>query len=148
MGSAVLRSNIRRILAEDEQRAPAGRMEMIAHRIREIRRSRKMTHEDLAKAIGQSQSSISMYENGSREPDLETLEAIAAALNVSLYTLMFGDEAPAEDKSENLMMEQMKHIHQLIMKQDGSENILKLVQAEELIIKMIMARNVMDQMGG
>ena len=56
-------------------------------------------------------------------------------------------KAQVEEQSMNQLMEQMKHIHQLVMKQDGSENILKLVQAEELIM-MIMARNVMDQMGG
>ena len=56
-------------------------------------------------------------------------------------------KAQVEEQSMNQLMEQLRHIHQLIMKQDGSENILKLVQAEELIA-MIMARNVMDQMGG
>lgn len=146
MGSAVLRSNIRRILAEDEQKTPTGKV--VANRIRTIRKSRNMTHEDLGKAIGQSPSSISMYETGNREPDFETLEAIAAALNVSLDSLMFEDKAPAEDQGDNMMMEQMRHIHQLIMKQDGSENILKLVQAEELITKMILTSNVMEKMGG
>ena len=66
-----------------------GRKEEIALRIRTMRKSRGMTHEDLARAIGQSASSISMYENARREPDFETLEAIADVFNVPLSSLLF-----------------------------------------------------------
>ena len=63
-----------------------------------------MTQEDLAKAIGQSASSITMYENGRREPNFETLEALADAFNVSLIEFIplaetdadFIDEEPFE----------------------------------------------------
>ena len=75
-----------------------GRKELIAVRIRTMRKSRKMTHEDLAKAIGQSPSSISMYENGRREPNFETLEAIADVFNVPLASLMLDDEMTDEEK--------------------------------------------------
>lgn len=75
-----------------------GRKDIIALRIRTMRKSRNMTHEDLAKAIGQSPSSISMYENGRREPNLETLEAIADVFNVSLGSLMLADEMTDDEK--------------------------------------------------
>ena len=76
-----------------------GRKEVIALRIRTMRKSRKMTHEDLARAIGQSPSSISMYENGRREPDFETLEAIADVFNVPLVSLMMDPDAePSESE--------------------------------------------------
>lgn len=51
-----------------------------------------MTQEDLAKAIGQSASSITMYETGRREPDFETLEALADAFNVTLASFVSDDE--------------------------------------------------------
>ena len=66
---------------------------MIGLRIKTMRQSRKMTQADLAKSIGQSQSSITMYETGRREPDFETLEALADVFNVPLVSLMIDPDA-------------------------------------------------------
>ena len=63
---------------------------VIGQRIRTMRLSRGMTQADLAKAIGQSQSSITMYETGRREPDFETLEALADVFNVPLIYFVEG----------------------------------------------------------
>lgn len=62
----------------------------IGQRIRTMRLSRGMTQADLAKAINQSQSSITMYETGKREPDFETLEALADVFNVPLISFVDG----------------------------------------------------------
>lgn len=62
----------------------------IGQRIRTMRLSRGMTQADLAKAINQSQSSITMYETGKREPDFETLEALADVFNVPLVSFVDG----------------------------------------------------------
>lgn len=56
----------------------------IGQRIKVMRLSRSMTQADLAKAIDQSQASITMYETGRREPDFETLEALADVFNVPM----------------------------------------------------------------
>ena len=56
-----------------------------------MRKSRNMTQEDLARAIDQSASSITMYETGRREPDLETLEAMADVFNVTLGSIISGE---------------------------------------------------------
>ena len=78
---------------------------LIGQRIRTMRLSRGMTQADLAKAINQSQSSITMYETGRREPDFETLEALADVFNVPLVSFVDGDgvvsiqnSSPAEDE--------------------------------------------------
>lgn len=68
-----------------------GKREEIGLRIRTMRKSRNMTQEDLAKAIEQSASSITMYETGRREPDLETLEALADVFNVTLGSIVSGE---------------------------------------------------------
>ncbi len=62
--------------------------QLIGLRIKTMRQSRKMTQADLAKAINQSQSSITMYETGRREPDFETLEALADVFNVPLVSIV------------------------------------------------------------
>ena len=72
--------------------------ELIGLRIKTMRQSRKMTQADLAKAINQSQSSITMYETGRREPDFETLEALADVFNVPLVSLVTDPDAvPSEE---------------------------------------------------
>ena len=68
-----------------------GKREQIGLRIRTMRKSRNMTQEDLARAIDQSASSITMYETGRREPDLETLEAMSDVFNVTLGSIISGE---------------------------------------------------------
>ena len=46
------------------------------------------TQDGLAEALGLSRSAVSMYENGNREPDFETLEKIADFFNVDMNYLL------------------------------------------------------------
>lgn len=73
-----------------------GKKEQVGIRIRTMRKSRQMTQEDLAKAIGQSPSSITMYETGRRSPDYETLEALADVFNVPMSALVSNEDPPDE----------------------------------------------------
>lgn len=61
---------------------------MFRKRLRELRLSRNLTQDKLAQELGIAKSTISMYENGNREPDFETLELIADYFNVTLGSLM------------------------------------------------------------
>ena len=104
-----------------------GKKEEIGLRIRTMRKSRRMTQEDLAKAIGQSPSSITMYETGRREPDIETLEAFADVFNVPL-SFLISDEAPMESKQVDPEI----HIVSSMMEelpQDQKEQIVAIVRA-------------------
>lgn len=74
-----------------------GKKEEIGTRLRTMRKSRKLTQEDIAKSIGQSASSITMYETGRREPDFETLEALADVFNVPLSSIIFDDKYSADE---------------------------------------------------
>ena len=64
-----------------------------AKRLKELRVSRGLTQEDLARELNLVKSSISMYENGKRKPSFEVLEAIADYFNVNMDTLY--SSAPA-----------------------------------------------------
>jgi SOS-response transcriptional repressor LexA/transcriptional regulator with XRE-family HTH domain len=55
--------------------------------LRELRKSNNETQPMLAKTLGVSRSTISMYESGQREPDLKTLHAIADHYNVDMNYL-------------------------------------------------------------
>lgn len=60
--------------------------------VRELRRSRKMTRQDLAEVIGVSFQSVSKWECGDGYPDIELLPQIARYVNVTLDRLMDMDE--------------------------------------------------------
>ena len=77
-----------------------GKKEQIGLRIKTMRLSRNMTQADLAKAINQSQSSITMYENGRREPDFETLETLADVFNVPLVSLMIDPDSELTEEEK------------------------------------------------
>lgn len=55
---------------------------------KELRIKNGYTQDSLADTLGLSRSTISMYENGNREPDFETLEKIADLFNVDMDFLL------------------------------------------------------------
>lgn len=61
---------------------------MFKDRLRNLRKARNLTQDKLAADLGIAKSTISMYENGNREPDFETLELIADYFNVNLGSLL------------------------------------------------------------
>ena len=65
-------------------------MSDFASNLKKLRKSKKMTQEELALNIGVGKSTISMYESGAREPNFETLEIIADYFNVNLDLLVTG----------------------------------------------------------
>ena len=83
-----------------------------------------MTQADLAKAINQSQSSITMYETGRREPDFETLESLADVFNVPLASIVADSSDVVDDQPQirivSGMMERMT-----IEQQEQVVNVLR-----------------------
>lgn len=61
---------------------------MFKDRLKELRSSRNLTQMALAEKLCIAKSTISMYENGKREPDYETLELIADFFNVNIGSLL------------------------------------------------------------
>jgi len=72
---------------------------VLGKRIRQLREERKLSQEAIEKQTGLLRSYISRVENGYTAPSLETLERLAAALEVPLYQLFHEDgEPPAHPK--------------------------------------------------
>ena len=61
---------------------------------KQLRINAGLTQEELANGLKLSKSTISMYENGKREPDFETLECIADYFNVDMNKLIGYAEKP------------------------------------------------------
>lgn len=56
--------------------------------IKKLRTECHLTQDELASKLGLTRSTIGMYETGKREPDFETLEAIADFFNVNFNYLL------------------------------------------------------------
>jgi transcriptional regulator with XRE-family HTH domain len=68
---------------------------VIGTRLRSLREERKMSQGDIEKRTGLLRCYISRVENGHTVPSIETLEKLAAALEIPLYQLFYeGDEPP------------------------------------------------------
>ena len=60
--------------------------------ISKVRKDRGYSQQQLADKLSLSKQAVSNYENGKREPDYVTLEAIADALNVPITMLISPEE--------------------------------------------------------
>ncbi len=76
-------------------------------RLKELRLEEHLTQAELASIIGISKSTISMYENGNREPDFETLESFADYFNVDMnYLTGYSDDPVDYDNYDGYIPEQ------------------------------------------
>lgn len=70
-------------------------------RMREVRKKARMTMKELAHIIGVSESTISLYETGKREPDHRTLVLLANALSVTTdYLLGIADTPDTQNENK------------------------------------------------
>lgn len=60
-------------------------------RLRELRKREDLSMKELGRIFGIAESTVSMYENGRRQPDTETLKKFADYFNVSLDYLLERD---------------------------------------------------------
>lgn len=64
-------------------------MSTLGQRIKEYRKHRNMTQEELATALNTSKTAISRYESDKREPSLDIIEKIASVLRVDMCEILF-----------------------------------------------------------
>ncbi len=66
-------------------------------KLRELRKEKGISLKELGTAMGVAESTMSLYENGKRQPDYETLLKLAEYFNVTVDYLLRGN-----DNSERL----------------------------------------------
>jgi transcriptional regulator with XRE-family HTH domain len=64
---------------------------MIGERLRQLRKAKKMTQQDVADRLKLAKSTISQYENGVNEPDADTLAKLAELLDTTTDYLITGE---------------------------------------------------------
>jgi transcriptional regulator with XRE-family HTH domain len=70
---------------------------VIGLRLRKLREERKLSQGAIEKRTGLLRCYISRVENGHTVPSLETLERLAAALEIPLYALFYEGDQPPPD---------------------------------------------------
>lgn len=63
-------------------------MTMIGEKIKTLRKDRKFTQKELAKKIGVTASTVTKYENGQLEPNIEVLNRISNIFRISISALV------------------------------------------------------------
>ena len=63
-------------------------------RIKELRKAKGLTSKELAATVGVAESTMSLYENGKREPDFDTLRRISDALKTDIDYLLGNSSEP------------------------------------------------------
>lgn len=70
--------------------------------IKKMRNEKNLTQEELAQKINVTRQAVSNWENSKTQPDLETLTAIASALEIDFEMLLYGKKYVKDDgKTEN-----------------------------------------------
>lgn len=69
-----------------------------AFRLREWRRARKLTQEQIAEVLGANKSTIGKYERGERDPSISTICAIAAFMEILPGDLFRNPDEPSFDR--------------------------------------------------
>lgn len=80
---------------------------LIGARLRELREERKLSQGDITEVIGLPRSYISRIENGHAVPSLETLQRLAAALDVPFYRLFYTGEDAANGRAARRSLEEL-----------------------------------------
>lgn len=71
--------------------------QLMGQRIRELRRQRGWTLQDLARQVGLSLSFMGHIERGTRKPSLETIVRLAQLFHVSIDSLLLPESLPADN---------------------------------------------------
>ena len=69
-------------------------MSKVSENIRNLRLSNKMTQEELAEKLSVTRQTVSCWENGKSEPDLDTIFKISDIFNTDITLLLNSEDAP------------------------------------------------------
>jgi len=64
-------------------------MSQVGRNIKKFRENKNLTQEEMAEQLNVTRQTVSSWETGRTEPDIETLERIAAALDVTVEELIY-----------------------------------------------------------
>ena len=120
---------------------------IIGKRLRHLREERTLSQGDIEKRTGLLRCYISRVENSHTVPSLETLEGLAAALQIPLYQLFYEGDAPpplpnlrercsteelAQDNEQGDELKFMQKVKNLVSRINERDRQLLLYVAQKL----------------
>ncbi len=120
-------------------------MNEFSQKLKKLRQAMGLTQSEVARRLGISASTIGMYEQGRREPDLETMQKICKLYNITPDYLVNADfDAPSEISDMiNEIRARMRQSQGMMF--DGvpvsAEDTEKIFDAMLLAARLIMERN-------
>ncbi len=118
---------------------------MLNDNIKNLRKSRGISQEELAIRLGVVRQTVSKWEKGLSVPDSEMLMKIAEVFEVSVGILL-GGEIPQTEAVNNEIADQLQRINeQLAIRNRRSRNIIKIVVG--LIVGIIVVNLLMIVLG-
>lgn len=108
----------------------------ISERIREARRNKGMTQQELADLIGVAKSTVTGYEKGNREPDALKIHAIAKALGVTGDYLLATEHVEREVFSREALNVARQYDK---LNRDSQEFILTVINHEIQLTQRLQA---------
>ena len=110
-------------------------MTYLGSRLKYLRKSENLTQQELATALGIAKSTVSMYENGQREPDFETLEAISDYFNVNMNTFFPNNEQPSGAGTEELSEVKRNLIYKIVAMDDETVEAIDRIADQVLSLR-------------
>lgn len=101
---------------------------MFPNNIRTARKSMNLTMKRLGEMVGASESSISQYETGKRQPDNEMLLKLAEALETTVGYLLGAEQNPADKKEQPTDADELYEYLEMLRQRPGMRALLKVHQ--------------------
>lgn len=103
-------------------------MSVLGDNIRRYRKEAGLTLADVADAVGMTQTAISYYEKGKREPKYDVVMKIAEALGVDAFDL-YGLERLTPEQKHDLFDDRVRLLRIWdVMNDDGQKKVLGYAQ--------------------
>lgn len=111
---------------------------MFSKRLKQLRKKRKYTMQNMADSVGVAKSTYAGYESGYRQPTLETIQSIARKLNTSADYLLGLTEYVEPQEPSNNAKDLLNHDH---LHWDGVP-----LEAEDIeLVRRLLERVVRDR---
>lgn len=121
---------------------------MFSKILKDLRLEKKLIQKELGCKLGISLSSISMYERGERQPDLETLIKISKFFNVTTDYLLGLTDIPNYEKMPNQhqitnLTKNENELLEIFRRMDSERDQIKLIgRVEEVVSQMMKDENM------
>ena len=131
--------------------------EAIGQYIAGKRTAQGMTQEQLAQKIGVSQKSLMRWETGKRLPDADAVEALCAALGITLPELLNGKDSPQKEEMQLThdaqMLDLLRRMQRTVYEQHILYGVLLILlvsgsHVKEFFSGVLMGMSVAEMLAG